>query len=79
MVNHYDILLKGKERRSKTEMATLAELIKGFRANVRDGIPTTLMYGGAKQIGGDDFISLSCEWKRNGFVGLCLKPSKRPK
>ena len=48
-------------------MATLAELIKGFRHNVRAGYPTTLLSTGAK-------IHLSCQHPR-GFVGISDKPS----
>lgn len=55
-------------------MATLSELIKGFRENTRSGFPTTLVYGGCKEIGGDGVIRLNSE-AGEGYVGLCLKPT----
>ena len=52
-------------------MATLSELIKGFRANVRDGIPTTLYFSGKE-------IILSTN-NNKGFVGMTTQPGvKQP-
>ena len=48
-------------------MATLNQLIKGFRANVREGIPTTLTFTG-------EDIHLTAA-HRLGFVGISSKPS----
>ena len=49
-------------------MATLSELIKGFRANVRGGIQTELYFSGKT-------ISLSCPNKEpQGYVGLTTQP-----
>ena len=47
-------------------MATLSKLIKGFRANVRDGIPTTLYFSGKE-------IALSTN-NNKGLVGMCTRP-----
>jgi len=54
----------------KTEMATLSELIKGFRSNVREGIPTEIAFDG-------EYIRMNARGKK-GFVGIC-KPSIRLK
>lgn len=51
-------------------MATLAELIKGFRHNVRAGYQTTLISTGDK-------IHLTCEHQK-GYVGISNKPSITP-
>lgn len=51
-------------------MATLAELVKGFRANVRAGYPTTLLYNGMR-------ASLTCATFTNGFIGSCKVSRKK--
>ena len=52
-------------------MATLAGLIKGFRHNVRNGYPSTLMFREGK-------VYLSVEpINSNGYVGICSKPSTK--
>lgn len=47
-------------------MAKLSELVKGFRANVREGIPTVLLYNGKN-------IYLNCSPNINGYVGLTTR------
>jgi hypothetical protein len=47
-------------------MATLAQLVKGFRANVRNGIPTTLYFSGKD-------VSLSTN-DNKGIVGMTTRP-----
>jgi hypothetical protein len=49
-------------------MAKLSELIRGFRANVRNGIPSTLMFR-------EGNVHLTAEMGMNGYVGLCRKPT----
>ncbi len=50
-------------------MATVAQLTKGFRENVRDGIPTEMVYK-------DGTVYLNATHPR-GQVGICCKPSLR--
>ena len=54
-------------------MAKLSELVRGFRANVRNGIPSTLMYRG-------ESVYLTSE-RKEGFVGICNRTTtaKPPK
>ena len=47
-------------------MATFSELVRGFRCNVRDGIPTVLAYDGKT-------IKLNCSSNINGYVGLTTR------
>ena len=44
-------------------MAKFSELVKGFRSNVRDGIPSTLIFTG-------DRVHLTAE-RGDGYVGIC--------
>ncbi len=50
-------------------MAKLSELVRGFRANVREGIPTVLAYDGTS-------IKLNCSPNINGYVGLATRKGK---
>jgi len=50
-------------------MAKLSELVRGFRANVREGFPTVLHYDGK-------YIRLNCSKHTNGYVGLATRESK---
>ena len=52
-------------------MAKLSELVRGFRANVREGIPSQLTYDGA-------FVELKTEDPR-GVVGICKKTTPERK
>lgn len=47
-------------------MAKLSELVKGFRANVREGIPAVLKYDGER-------IYLHCSKFTDGYVGLTTR------
>ena len=53
---------------NKTEMATLAELIKGFRSNVRAGYPCELRFDGRRV-----YLTVN-PINSYGFVGM-TKPS----
>ena len=50
-------------------MAKLSELVRGFRTNIREGIPTVLSYDG-------NSIKLNCSANINGYVGLATRKSK---
>ncbi len=50
-------------------MAKFTELVRGFRTNVRDGIPSVLHYDGR-------FVRLVCSSNINGYVGLTTRQSK---
>lgn len=53
-------------------MASLAELVKGFRANVRAGIPSNLQFDGKRiylNIGDQEHID-----NRKGYVGIGTAP-----
>ncbi len=47
-------------------MASFSELVRGFRSNVREGIPTVLHYDGKS-------IKLDSSPNINGFVGLTTR------
>lgn len=47
-------------------MAKLSELVRGLRANIREGIPTVLDYDG-------ETIRLNCSQNINGYVGLTIR------
>ena len=50
-------------------MAKFSDLVKGFRSNVRDGIPSTLIFTGDK-------VHLTAE-RKDGFVGICDRPKPK--
>lgn len=50
-------------------MAKFADLVKGFRSNVRHGIPSTLIYTG-------EVVHLTAE-RKNGLVGICGRPGPK--
>lgn len=50
-------------------MATFSELVRGFRCNVREGIPTILSFDGAH-------VKLNCSPSLNGYVGLATREGK---
>ena len=50
-------------------MAKLSELVRGFRTNIREGIPTILLYDGER-------ISLNCSPNVNGYVGQATRKSQ---
>lgn len=50
-------------------MSKSSDLVKGFRANVKEGIPTIMVYDGRN-------IKLNCSPNINGYVGLTTAPNK---
>ena len=52
-------------------MAKFSDLVKGFRSNVRDGIPSTLTFDGYH-------IHLTSK-DRRGYVGIAERPKAKPK
>lgn len=50
-------------------MSKVSELVKGFRANLKNGIPTMLKYDGAE-------IILTASPNCNGVVDMAYRPSK---